>query len=34
LERLAVETGKTQQDLAAEGINLLFKQYRKPEIAI
>ena len=34
LKLLALETGKTQQDLAVEGINLLFKQHRKPEIAI
>ena len=33
LKMLAVEQGRTMEDLIAEGFNLLFVKYRKPEIA-
>jgi hypothetical protein len=33
LKALAFETGKSQQALIAEALNLLFKEYDKPPIA-
>jgi hypothetical protein len=33
LKILSGETGRTMEDLVAEGLNLLFARHRKPEIA-
>ena len=33
LAMLKIETGKDEQDLVAEALNLLFKQYKRPQIA-
>jgi hypothetical protein len=33
LKMISAETGKTQQRLLSEAMNLLFREYRKPEIA-
>ena len=30
---LKVETGKTEQELIEEALNLLFRKYKKPEVA-
>jgi hypothetical protein len=34
LKMLSAETGKTQNRLLAEALNLMFREYNKPEIAL